>query len=173
VNLLGHYPNRHTDVEVSSGNDDASKIDALVVELKAPAGDEAEGEGVSSAELIAPGLISSNTSAQADPSVVDRVISSAPFAGRQKRKCPPLIPKCKSTKSSADQVMIQIKFPPYCRPCRPFGFSCYRDYFLGVSLKYFDMHLRLLVPEHLPVMIPSLRRGHEHRHCRQFLRLGN
>jgi hypothetical protein len=67
-------------VEVSSGDDDASKIDASATEPKAPAGDEDEGEGVSSAEPIAPSLISSNTPVQADPSVADRVISSTPSA---------------------------------------------------------------------------------------------
>jgi hypothetical protein len=80
VNLQGLYPDRHTDVELSSGDDDASKIDALVVEPKAPAGDDANGEGISSAEPIVLGLISSNTPTQADPSVADRVVSSAPSA---------------------------------------------------------------------------------------------
>jgi hypothetical protein len=81
VNLQGLYPDRHIDVDVSSGDDDASKIDALAAELRVPAGDEAKGEGVSSAEPITLGPISSNTSAQVDPSVADRVVSSAPSAG--------------------------------------------------------------------------------------------
>jgi hypothetical protein len=84
VNLQGLYPDRHTDVEVSSGDDDASKIDALAAEPRAPAGDEAKGEGISSAEPIAPGPISCNTLAQANHSIVDWVVSSAPSASGQK-----------------------------------------------------------------------------------------
>jgi hypothetical protein len=72
----------------------------VIVEPRAPTGDEADGEGTSSAESIVPGLISSNTPAQANPFVADRVISSAPSAGEQKWKRPPPIPKLKSTKSS-------------------------------------------------------------------------
>jgi hypothetical protein len=69
VSLQGLYPNHHTDVEVTSGDDDASKTDALAVELRAPASVEAESEGISLAEPIAPGLIRSNTPVQADPSL--------------------------------------------------------------------------------------------------------
>jgi hypothetical protein len=47
---------------VLSGDDDVSKIDASTANLKAPDGDDAEGEGESLVEPIAPGLISSNTS---------------------------------------------------------------------------------------------------------------
>jgi hypothetical protein len=119
VNLHGLYSDCHTDVEVSSGDDDASKIDALAVESRAPADDEADVEGISSVEPIVPGLISSYTPVHADPSVVDRVISSAPSTGRQKRKHPPPIPKCKTTKSSVDHVMIQIEHSPYREPWHP------------------------------------------------------
>jgi hypothetical protein len=78
VSLQGLYPDRHTDVEVSSGGDDASKTDALAAEPRVLAGDEPEGEGISSVEPIAPGSIRSNTLVQADPSVADQVISSTP-----------------------------------------------------------------------------------------------
>jgi hypothetical protein len=81
VNLQGLYPNRHTNVEVSTGDDDVSNIDALAADPKAPTGDEAEGEGVSSAESIAPGLTSSNKPVQGDLSIADQVISSAPSTG--------------------------------------------------------------------------------------------
>jgi hypothetical protein len=37
-------------VDVSNGDDDASKTDASTAKLKAPASDDAEGKGVSSAE---------------------------------------------------------------------------------------------------------------------------
>jgi hypothetical protein len=80
VSLQGLYPDRHTDVEVSSGGDDASMIDALAAKPRAPASDEVDGEGISSAEPIAPDPISSNMPAQADPSIADQVISSAPSA---------------------------------------------------------------------------------------------
>jgi hypothetical protein len=119
------------------------------------AGDKAEGEGVSSAEPIAPSLVSSNMLAQVNPSVADRVISSAPSAGGQKWKHPTPIPKHKSIKSSAYQVMIQIEIPPYHGPRRPLDLVAI-EIVLCISLKYFNMHLRLLVPEHRPVMIPSL-----------------
>jgi hypothetical protein len=81
VNIHGLYSDRHTDVELSSGDDDASKIDALATELGASASDEADGEGISLAEPIVPGLISSNTPAQANPFVADRVILGAPSTG--------------------------------------------------------------------------------------------
>jgi hypothetical protein len=82
VNLQGLYVDRHTDVEVSSGDDDAPKVDALAAKPRVPAGDEADGEGISSAEPIAPGPISFNTLAQPNPSVADRVASSAQYVDR-------------------------------------------------------------------------------------------
>jgi hypothetical protein len=53
----------------------------LAAELGASASDEADGEGISLAEPIVPGLISSNTPAQANPFVADRVILGAPSTG--------------------------------------------------------------------------------------------
>jgi hypothetical protein len=79
VNLQGLYPNRHTDVELSSGDDDASMIDDVTTEPRALVCDEADSEGVSSAQPIAPGPISSHTLVQADPSIADQVVSSAPL----------------------------------------------------------------------------------------------
>jgi hypothetical protein len=84
-----------------------------------PASDEAEGEGISSAEPIALDPISSNMSTQAHPSVADRVISSAPSAGGQKWKHPLPVPMRKPIKSSADQVMVQIELPRYRGPRHP------------------------------------------------------
>jgi hypothetical protein len=104
---------------VLSGDDDASKIDASTANLKAPDGDDAEGEGESLVEPIAPGLISSNTPVQTDPSSTDRAALSAPFAGGNKQKHPPTIPKRKQTKTSANQVMTQIELPPYRGPRSP------------------------------------------------------
>jgi hypothetical protein len=76
---------------VLSGDDDASKIDASAAKLKVPDGDDAEGEGASSVEPIAPGLIGSNAPVLIDPSATDRAAPGAPLAGGQKRKRPPTI----------------------------------------------------------------------------------
>jgi hypothetical protein len=46
---------------VLSGDDDVLKIDASIAKLKVPDGDDAEGEGASSVEPIAPSPIDSNT----------------------------------------------------------------------------------------------------------------
>jgi hypothetical protein len=56
---------------VLSGDDDVSKIDASTTNLKALDGDDAEGEGASSVELIAPDPIGSKALVQTDPSAVD------------------------------------------------------------------------------------------------------
>jgi hypothetical protein len=90
-------------VELSSGDDDVSKIDALATEPRAPISDEVDGEGTSLDELIIPGLISSNRLAQTDPPVADRVISSAPSTGEQKWKHPPPAP------SANQQSLWQIR----------------------------------------------------------------
>jgi hypothetical protein len=101
------YPNHHTDVDLSSGDKDV---------LKVPTGDDAEGEGVTSVEQIAPSLISSNVLEQAQHSTTDQADIVAPSIDGQKRKHPPPILKRKQSKPSADQVMTQIKLPPYRRP---------------------------------------------------------
>jgi hypothetical protein len=90
----------------------------LTAKPRAPVGDEVEGEGISLAEPIAPGPINSNTPTQADPSVVDRVASSAPSVGGQKRKRLSPISKRKLTKSLTNQVMIQAELAPYHGPQR-------------------------------------------------------
>jgi hypothetical protein len=104
---------------VLSGDDDVSKIDASTAKPKVPDGDDAEGEGTSSVELIAPNPISPNMSVQTEPSVADRVASNAPSAGGHKQKCPPTIPKHQQPKASTDQVMTQIDLPPYREPKSP------------------------------------------------------
>jgi hypothetical protein len=100
-------------VEVSSGDDTTPKIDILVGKKNAPFSDDTEGEGVSSAEPIAPDPISSSMSEQADPSAADRVKVVVSSTGRHTWKCPSPIPKPKQSKSSTDQVMTQIELPPY------------------------------------------------------------
>jgi hypothetical protein len=72
-----------------------SKIDASTAKPKAPDGDDAEGEGASSAEPIAPNPISFNTPVRTEPSVADRAASGAPSVGEHKRKRPPTVPKRK------------------------------------------------------------------------------
>jgi hypothetical protein len=99
-----------------SDDDDASKIDASTANLKAPDGDDAEGEGASSVETIAPGPIRSSASVQTDPSTADRAAPSAPSTGGHKQKRPPTVSKNKQTKTLANQVMTQIEPPPYRRP---------------------------------------------------------
>jgi hypothetical protein len=93
---------------VSSGDDDVPPADTSDAKPHVPAGDDAEGEGASSAKSIALGLISSNAPVQAEPSIADRVTLGAPSASGHKRKRPRWVPKRKQTKSSADQVMTQI-----------------------------------------------------------------
>jgi hypothetical protein len=70
-------------------------------------------------EPVAPGPIGSNAPAKTDPSAVNRVAPSAPSTGGQKWKCLPTVPKRKQTKTSTNQVMTQIKLPPYRGPWSP------------------------------------------------------
>jgi hypothetical protein len=87
---------------VLSGYDYESKIDASTANLKEPDGNDAEGEGASSVELIAPGPIGSNAPVQTDPSTTDWAALGAPSTGEHKWKRPPIILKSKQTKTSAD-----------------------------------------------------------------------
>jgi hypothetical protein len=87
--------------------------------LKEPAGDDAKGGGATSAEHIAPNPINSNMLGQAHPSVIDRVHATVLSANGQKRKRPPPALKRKQSKPTTDQVMTQIKLPPYHGPRCP------------------------------------------------------
>jgi hypothetical protein len=87
--------------------------------LKEPAGDDADGGGVTSAEHITPNPIDSNLLGQAHPSVVNQVNATAPSAGGQKRKCPPPALKHKQLKPAVNQVMTQIELPSYRGPRSP------------------------------------------------------
>jgi hypothetical protein len=84
-----------------------------------PDGDDAEGEGVSSMEPIAPGPIGSNASMQTDPFIADQAALGAPSTGGPKRKCPLTVPKQKQTKTLIVQVMTYIELPPYRGPKSP------------------------------------------------------
>jgi hypothetical protein len=87
---------------VLSGDDGVSMIDASITKLKESDDDDAEGEGTSSAEPIAPNPISPNVPVQIEPSIANRVATGAPSAGRNKWKHPPTIPKRKPPKTSTD-----------------------------------------------------------------------
>jgi hypothetical protein len=103
---------------VLSGDDDP-QINASTAKLHAPDGDDAEGEGVSLVEPIAPAPIGSNASVQTDHSATNRATFGAPSAGGHKWKRPPTVPKRKQVKTLADQVMTQIDLPPYHGPQSP------------------------------------------------------
>jgi hypothetical protein len=77
-------------VELSSGDNDRTS--------KAPAGDDAEGQGASSAEPIATNQIISSVLEQAKPSAGDRVYMATPSTGGQKQKrLPPALKHQPST----------------------------------------------------------------------------
>jgi hypothetical protein len=103
---LSRSPHRH---EVSSGEDVVPKTDALVSKKKSAGGD-AEDEGASSTEPIAPKLISSGVLRQSNPSAAIRVAAPVPPPGKRGHKHPP--PATKSNRS-LDHVMTQIEIPPY------------------------------------------------------------
>jgi hypothetical protein len=92
-------------MEVSSGEYDESKPDASTYKEKAPAGTNADDEGASLVEQIAPNLISSNTPERTDPSIVDRVATIIPPAGGHGHKRPPPVIRRKQPLPSTDQVM--------------------------------------------------------------------
>jgi hypothetical protein len=94
-------------VELSNGDDDVPKV---------PAGDDAEGEGATLVEQIAPKPTSSSALELTKPSAADIV---APFTSGQKQKRLLPLPKRKLSKPSADQVMTQIDLPPYHGPRSP------------------------------------------------------
>jgi hypothetical protein len=92
---------------LSDGDNDGKKVST---------GDDAEGKGGSSAELIAPNLIGPSAVGQTHHSATGQVDAAVPLRGGQKRKHVMLASKCKPSKSSVDQVTTQIELPPYRRP---------------------------------------------------------
>jgi hypothetical protein len=131
LHFWGIYLAIDIDVEVSSGEDDV---------VKKSTGDDARDRGASSAKSIAPNPIRSNVLGQIDRSIVDRAAATDPPIGAHRHKRPPPIPKRKQALPSADQVMIQIKLPPYCGPCSPLDlvaidiiFGCLFEAFRCVS----------------------------------------
>jgi hypothetical protein len=103
-------------VEVCSGEDDVPEPNAWSGKQKKLASDDAEDEGVSSAEPITPNPISYGMHGQSNPSVVVRVATPDLPTGKCGRKRPPSAPK---RNRSLDQVMTQIEIPLYCGPRSP------------------------------------------------------
>jgi hypothetical protein len=85
-----------------------------------------------------------------------------PLTGGQKRKRPPPALKRKQSKTPSNQVMTQFELPLYRRPRSPLDLVDV-DIIFGCLFKPFDTHLRLLVLEHRPRVLPSLRRKHAGR----------
>jgi hypothetical protein len=106
-------------MEVSSGEDNVSKTDALTYKREAPDDDDVEDRGAYSAELIFPNSISSDASEQAHPFIDDWAASIVPPARGCGRKCPVTSIRRNQPLPLADQVMSQIKFPPYRGPRSP------------------------------------------------------
>jgi hypothetical protein len=69
------YPKAVIDIEVSNGEDDVPRSTASADKLKKSVSDDAEDRGVSSAEPIAPNLISSGAPGHSDPSTAARVVA--------------------------------------------------------------------------------------------------
>jgi hypothetical protein len=135
-------------MDVSSGEDNVTK--------KLTGNDVGDG-GASSAEPVAPSPIMSDALGQIDPSVADRVASTAPPIGGRRHKRPPPIPKQKRALNSSDQVMIQIELPPYRGPCSPLDLVSIEIIF-GCILKHFNTYLRMLVLVLQLTLIFHLRR---------------
>jgi hypothetical protein len=114
----GLYPKTRIDVEVSSGVDDALKLDASAGKQKESTDDDIEDGGVPSAESITPDPISFGAPEHADHSIADRVVTIVPSAGGHGRKHPAATKQNKSILQD-DQVMTHIELPPYCDPHSP------------------------------------------------------
>jgi hypothetical protein len=103
-------------VEVSSGEDNVSKIDAPIDKRKAPDGDVVEDGGASSTEPITPNSIKSNVPKQTHPSIADRATSIVPPANGRGHKCLRTAIRQNQPLPLADQVMSQTELPPYRGP---------------------------------------------------------
>jgi hypothetical protein len=72
------YLDREIDVALSDEDN---------VGLNEPIGDDAEGNGVPSAETLAPNPIRSSSAGETHPSAVDQAVPTAPSGSGQKKKC--------------------------------------------------------------------------------------
>jgi hypothetical protein len=132
----GLYLEVHKDVEVSSGEDDVPKTDALVDQKKST-DDDAEDEGASSAEPITTNAINFSAPGQFDPFATIRVAAPVLPTGKRGRKCP--LPATKRNRP-LDQVMTQIENPPYHGPRSPLdlvaieiNFGCIFEVFCHIT----------------------------------------
>jgi hypothetical protein len=106
------------DVTLSSDDDTMHLlVPDVPVDQAVSAGHDAGDDGVTLAELTAPGLISSIEPEQSKPSTAGQVLAIVPPSGRRGRKHPPLATKRSKSIPSADQVMTQVELPPYHGPC--------------------------------------------------------
>jgi hypothetical protein len=152
----GLYPDPHTDVAVSSGEDNTLKPNASAGKEKAPAGDDAENGGVTSVEPIAPNPIRPDALEQAESSIADRPNSVVPPGGGRGRKRPPPMLRWKQPLPSTDHVMTQIELPPFHGPRSPLDLVAI-EIFLDACLKRFNTHLRLMMLVLQLAMILGLR----------------
>jgi hypothetical protein len=152
----GLYPNPHTNVAVSSGEDNAPKPDASAGKEKAPAGDDAENGAVTSAEPITPNLIRPDVLEHVNSFVVDQPNSVVPPGGGRGRKRPPPMLRWKQPLPSTDHVMTQIELPPFHGPRSPLDLVAI-EIFLDACLKRFNTHLRLMMLVLQLAMILGLR----------------
>jgi hypothetical protein len=80
------YPDRQADVKLSDRDNDNGQ--------SKPTGDEAEGKGTPSTELITPNPIDSSVAGDTRPSVVGQIVAAS-LGSRQKKKHVPLASKRK------------------------------------------------------------------------------
>jgi hypothetical protein len=116
----GAYPKAHMDVNLSSDDDiiTASKPDTPTGQ-KGSAGDDTGDDGVTLAEPITLGPISSVMPEQSKPSITNQVPAIVHSSRKCARKCTPPVTKRSNPIASADHMMSQVELPPYREPCSP------------------------------------------------------
>jgi hypothetical protein len=102
------YPNLEIDVALSDEDN---------VGPNEPVGDDARGNGVPSAETLAPNLIGSCSVGVTCPSAIVQAVPTVPSADDQKKKHVMLGTKRKHNKAADDQVIIEL--PSYRGPQSP------------------------------------------------------
>jgi hypothetical protein len=105
LQIQGLYPKTRIDVEVSSDEDARLKPDALAHQKKASDGHDIEDGGVSSAEPIAPNLISSSAPEQSNPSATAQVTTTILLSGGHGCKRPPSATRRTKPLPQVDKVM--------------------------------------------------------------------
>jgi hypothetical protein len=102
------YPTWEIDAELSDEDNNGQNE---------PASDDARGEGAPSVESLTPNPIGSSLAGESRPSAADRITSTAPSGGGQKKKPIVLKTKRKRDKVPTDQAIIEL--PPYRGPRSP------------------------------------------------------